>query len=190
MTLAIVTPTPSPGAPQPPIYPLLVGNNGGFMAVRSSSAQGSCGVHAYPCKHPGVDVVGPQGKAVVAPESGTIVAIAAIADGSAAPFSGYGPWLVVIHGQRSGRFHLLAHLDPSTASMGPMGKAVRAGDVIGTVSAARHTHWEIRKRVYPIKGESNQTNNSDPIAWLQGHGSIGTFLVVGAALITFYMVWR
>lgn len=186
MTTPIATQVPVRGAKQPPIYPLIVGNNGGFMQIRSSSAQGSCGVHSYPCKHPGVDVNGPRGTIVRAPESGTIVAIA---DGSSAPFSGYGPWLVIIHGDQSGKFHLLAHLDPASSSMGPMGARVIAGDPIGRVSAANHTHWEMRRRVYPIKGESNQTNNSDPIAWLQG-SSLAGMLIVGLALAGLYWVWK
>ncbi len=186
----VMTPMPASGDHQPPIWPLVVGNNGGFMDVRSSPAQGACGVGTYPCKHPGVDVNGSQGTPVKAPENGVIVAVA---DGNSAPFGGYGPWLIVIKGDDSGKFHLLGHLDPSTADMGPINARVTAGQVIGTTSSANHTHWEVRSRVYPnfAGGETNATNNSDPVAWLSSSSTafIALLLLGGAALLATLM-WR
>lgn len=180
MATAIALPPPVMGARQPPIYPLIVGNNGGYLAVRASPAQGSCGVSGYPCKHPGVDVNGKRGTIVRSPTNGVIVAIF---NGASAPFSGYGPWGVVIRGDEDGLFHLLGHLDASTSSMGTINKRVRAGDAVGTVSSANHTHWEVRTRVSPnwSAGESNATNNRDPLAWLSGGGKLGTFLLLGGA---------
>lgn len=184
---AVETPPPVAGKAQAPIYPLTVGNNGGYKAVRSSAAQGSCGTHGYPCQHPGVDVNGRQGTRVVAPESGVIVATA---NGANSPWGGYGPWLVVIQGA-SGKFHLLAHLDPATSSLGPVGKRVVAGDVVGTTSSANHTHWEVRKKLTPAfsAGETNFDNNEDPITWLK-LSSLGGWIVLGAAGLLALVIWR
>lgn len=185
---AIDTATPGAGSPQSPIWPLIVGNNGAYLAVRSSPAQGACGVGSYPCKHPGVDVNGRAGTPVKAPETGVIVAAA---DGSAAPWRGYGPWLVVIRGDASGKFHLLAHLDPNARAMAPIGLRVSAGTVIGKVSSANHTHWELRKQLTPGSGGTNFTNNLDPIAWLRASGmGIGQVLLGGGAAFLLYLIWR
>jgi murein DD-endopeptidase MepM/ murein hydrolase activator NlpD len=165
----IDTPQPVSGKPQPPIWPLKQGNHGGYLEVRRSPADGACGVGSYPCVHPGLDVAGAQGAAVHAPEDGVIVNAA---DGASSPFGGYGPWVIVIQGD-DGKFHLLGHLDPATRSMGQVGQRVTAGDVVGTVSSANHTHWEVRSRAFPrfSDGESNATNNSDPVAWLRAASS-------------------
>jgi murein DD-endopeptidase MepM/ murein hydrolase activator NlpD len=166
-----------------PITPLVVGNNGAFRAVRSSSAQGSCGVHGYPCLHPGVDVNAPAGTPVKAPEAGVVVAAA---DGAAAPFRGYGPWLVMILGA-SGKYHLLAHLDPASSAMAPVGSRVTEGQVVGRVSSARHTHWEVRVRPTPPTGQTNLDNNLDPISWMKGVGSVVLLAVLAGGA---YWIWR
>lgn len=171
---AIASPPPSEGRPQAPLYPIVVGNNGGWLAVRSSPAQGSCGVSGYPCKHPGVDLNAKPGTIAVAPEDGVIVAAA---DGSAAPWRGYGPWLVVIRGNRSGMFHLLAHLDLGARAMGPIGLRVAAGTPVGRVSNYNHVHWELRRLLTPPAGGSNLTNNVDPLAWLSRARSGGLWLL-------------
>lgn len=186
----IETPIPAPGEPQPPIWPLIVGAHGAYLETRSSAADGSCGVHGYPCQHPGVDVAGGAGTPVVAPENGTVIAVA---DGIAAPFAGYGPWLVIIAGD-SGKFHLLAHLEPAAASMSPVGRVVAAGDAVGVTSSANHTHWEVRDQPVPdfASGETNFDNNSDPLAWLElaRGGGLGTVLLVGAAAWFLWLLWR
>lgn len=165
-----------------PIMPFIVGNNGAWLAVRSSPAQGSCGVRSYPCKHPGVDVVGRAGTQVMAPEGGLVVQAA---DGSRAPFSGYGPWLVIIQGD-SGKYHLLAHLDPGYMNLAPIGLRVKEGQVIGRTSGANHTHWEVRKQITPPSGGDNFTNNEDPIAWMSGGGTLILIaLAAGAGLLYF-----
>ncbi len=189
-TTPVPTSVPVPGNAQPPIWPLVIGGHGRYMEVRSTPADGACGVGSYPCKHPGIDVVGKPGTRVMAPEDGTVVAIA---PGSSSPWGGYGPWLVVIGG-RSGRYHLLAHLDPATASMAPIGMTVRAGDPVGTVSSAWHTHWEVRTKAIPdfAHGESNATNNLDPVEWLRaqaGLASLGSLMLLGAAGVLFYLLW-
>lgn len=186
----VESPTPESGEPQSPIYPLQIGSHGGWLEVRSTPADGSCGVHGYPCKHPGVDVAGVAGTSVVAPESGTVVAVGS---GAAAPFVGYGPWFVIIQGDDSGKFHMLAHLDPVASSMAPMGAQVVAGDQIGVTSSANHTHWEVRDKVVPdfSAGEDNFTNNTDPLAWLSGAsmGLVGTALLVGGAALFLWLLF-
>lgn len=187
----VATGAPEPGKPQPPIYPLQVGAHGGWLEVRSTPSDGSCGVHGYPCRHPGVDVAGAAGTPVVAPESGTVVAVG---DGSSAPFVGYGPWFAVIQGSDSGKFHFLGHLDPTTSSMAPMGAQVVAGDQVGVTSSANHTHWEVRDKAVPdfAAGEDNFSNNSDPLGWLStaSLGALGSILLAGGAALLLWLMFR
>lgn len=171
-----------------PIVPLIVGNNGSYGFVRSSPAQGSCGTKSYPCRHPGVDVVGKAGTDVHAPEDGTVIAAA---DGNSAPYGGYGPWLIVMLGA-SGKYHLLGHLDPAYLMMAPVGLKVSEGQVVGKTSSTNHTHWEVRRKPYPnfSAGEDNFTNNEDPQAWLSGGGGLLiAALVIGAGAL-FYLARR
>jgi murein DD-endopeptidase MepM/ murein hydrolase activator NlpD len=188
-TTPVPSDAPTPGQPQPPIWPLQIGSHGAWLEIRSSPTDGSCGVSGYPCKHPGIDVAGPSGTPVVAPETGVI---SLVGDGNTAPFVGYGPWFVVIQGD-SGKYHLLAHLDPVGAAMAPIGSPVTAGQVVGTTSSANHTHWEVRDQAVPdyAGGQDNFTNNSDPLAWLAGAAlGTGAFLVAGAASILIWLLLR
>ncbi len=179
---------PAPGQPQPPIWPLTVGAHGGWLEVRSSPADGSCGVHGYPCQHPGVDVAGTAGTPVVAPESGTV---AMVGDGSAAPFVGYGPWFAIIQGD-SGKYHFLGHLEPAAAALAPMGAQVTAGQTVGATSSANHTHWEVRAKLVPdfASGEDNFTNNSDPLGWLTTQAPWFVPLLLGGAALLLYLLAR
>lgn len=112
--------------------------------------------------------------------------IAMAADGSVSPFKGYGPWLVLLHGD-SGKFHLLGHLDPADRQRAPIGLRVAAGTPIGKTSAANHTHWEVRTKMVPdfAHGETNITNNTSPIAWLSsgGIGTLTVLMIAGAGLL-------
>lgn len=184
----VATDAPEPGRPQPPIYPLEIGAHGGYLEVRATPADGSCGVHGYPCQHPGVDVAGVAGTPVVAPESGAVVMAG---DGAAAPFVGYGPWFAVIQGD-SGKFHLLGHLEPATAGMAAVGQAVTAGQQVGVTSSANHTHWEVRDKAVPdfANGETNFSNNTDPIGWLALALGAGTLLLVGGAALFLWLLSR
>lgn len=185
----VLLPQPAIGRPQPPIYPMIIGNNGAWLAVRTSSAQGSCGVSGYPCKHPGIDVNGPRGTPVVAPENGVVVAAS---DGVTAPWRGYGPWLAVIRGDSSGMFHLLAHLDPSGKFDAPINRRVRAGERVGVVSSAAHVHWELRKKLTPGAGQTNFDNNVDPLAWLRSaQSNLGPIMIISAsAALVLYLYLR
>lgn len=162
-----------------PITPMIVSPHGGYLYARTSPSEGSCATHSYPCYHPGLDVVGRAGTPVVAPEDGIVHTTA---PGSGPPFTGYGPWVVIIQG-KSGRFHLLAHLDPDKRGMAPTGTRVSAGQQVGVTSSANHVHWEVRKKPVPDfgKGESNRTNNLDPVAWLKGASLSGVAIVLAAA---------
>jgi len=191
MATTVSTPPPIPGQRQSPIWPLVVGTHGAFMYVRKGPGDGACGVGKYPCTHPGLDVNGPNGKRVNAPENGVVTFVAS---GQSSPVGGYGPWVVIIRGD-SGVFHLVAHLDWRNASMAPIGRRVRAGDQIGTVSTANHVHWEVRRKQFPnfAAGDSNAANNIDPIPWLASGGSIGSlapFLLLGGAATLLYMLWN
>lgn len=157
---------------------------GAFLAVRSSPADGACGVHGYPCQHPGVDVLGPQGTLVASPEGGIVKVVAS---GSSAPYVGYGPWLIVILGD-SGKYHLLGHLEPA-ANRVTVGQRVEAGDVVGATSSANHTHWEVRTKIVPPTGQTNQDNNVDPVGWLSGV-SLLTMAMVAFAGWGAYRLWR
>jgi murein DD-endopeptidase MepM/ murein hydrolase activator NlpD len=184
------TPAPEIGRPQPPIYPLSIGTHGGWLEVRASPSDGSCGVGGYPCQHPGVDVAGAAGTPVVAPESGTVVMAG---DGASAPFAGYGPWFVILQGQDSGKFHFLGHLEPMTAVMGAIGAQFLAGQQIGTTSSANHTHWEVRDKPVPdfAAGETNFSNNTDPLAWLRTAAiGLGAVLIIGGAVVFFMLLQR
>lgn len=170
--------------PQPPILPLSVATTGDYKAVRNTPADGACGVHGYPCMHPGVDVGGYQGTVVNAPEDATLVLTA---DGSQPPWRGYGPYLALFLG-KSGYYHLLAHLEPGSV-IPSVGDAVTAGQPIGATSSANHTHWEVRKKPTPdyANNETNFDNNIDPVNdWLPSQrglvGAIGkTNLLIIAA---------
>ncbi len=191
-TTDVDTPIPVPGQAQPPIWPLQIGNHGGYMEVRSTPADGACGVGTYPCKHPGLDVVGMAGTPVKAPDSGTVVLAM---DGSGSPVGGYGPWVLIIQSSVDGKFHLLGHLDPTLASQAPVGATVTAGDVVGVTSSANHTHWEVRQAMTPnfAAGETNADNNMDPQDWLAGRQGVAgwtSVLLLGAAAGLFYLLWR
>jgi murein DD-endopeptidase MepM/ murein hydrolase activator NlpD len=166
--------------PQPPILPLSVPRTGGFKAARLSPADGACGVHPYPCYHPGIDAGGVQGTVVRYPEDGTIVLVAT---GSAPPWEGYGPFLALVKGA-SGYYHLLAHLEPGSV-LGGVGAQGKAGQPIAKTSSANHTHWEVRKKVTPnySANETNLDNNIDPMQWLSmARGGATKLLIVAGGL--------
>lgn len=173
---------PDPGSPRSPVEPLKVGAHGGYLEVRSSPADGSCGVGSYPCKHPGLDVAADNGSPVFAPENGVIIQTA---DGNSSPWGGYGPWIVLIQGD-GGKYHLLAHLDPNTASLGPVGTRVQAGDQVGTIGPFYHTHWEVRDVPVPdyAHGQTGFDIITDPQIWLAQAkllGTTGGLLLIGGA---------
>jgi murein DD-endopeptidase MepM/ murein hydrolase activator NlpD len=94
---------------------------------------------------------------VFAPESGTIVRIT---DGKSTPFSGYGPGVVLMHGD-SGFYHLLSHLVLSSINV-RSGQRVLDGQRIARFDPEiRHTHYEVRREA---TGPS-ETNTVNPLLW-------------------------
>lgn len=118
---------------RPPVTPVTVLPTGAYDAVRSSPAQGGCGIHGYPCRHPGEDLTARKGTPVAAPHDGWVLVSKAT---DKAPFAGYGPSVVLLahddspdswtqdlfrrlpplmgRTRKAFRYSLLAHLDPST----------------------------------------------------------------------------
>lgn len=175
-------PQPTARGPQPPILPVKVTPHGAWRYARKDPSDGSCGVRAYPCFHPGVDLYGPAGTKVYAPEDGVVVAVG---NGASKPWTGYGPWIVVIKGA-SGIYHLLAHLSPAQAALALVGARVAAGQLVGVTSSANHVHWEIRI----VATSAEWANKVDPFAWLTrargGHSS--SWLLLAAAATAAYFL--
>lgn len=143
--------------PRAPIEPARMTPHGAYGAVRSTPAQGSCGVSSHPCVHRGADIAAPPGTLVRAPAAGTVVVVET---GDEPPWRGYGPELVVIR-DHAGAHHLLAHLDEATVKVGDV---VEEGEDIGLSGDANHVHWEVR--------DSLQGQKRDPGAWLARGGSL------------------
>lgn len=123
--------------------------------------------------HAGVDLLGPGGGAVVAPESGVVRVVFASSRpteprrSSPAGWSGYGPKGLLMHGD-SGAWHLLAHL--GTVERLP-GSVLAEGDRLGTISgelSTPHCHWEVRAQSGPTGGAAIVEICADPAEWLAG----------------------
>lgn len=117
--------------------------------------------------HAGVDLAAPRGTPVLAPEDGTVVAVAQTSPGhrARAPYSGYGPEVVVIHGTASGRFHLLSHVERASVTRGQL---VERGQVVAEVSNLAHVHWEVRIAERTPPGSEVVENVLSPLEWLEG----------------------
>jgi len=110
--------------------------------------------------HAGVDLAAPDGTAVLAPENGTILAVATA---NAPPWTGYAP--CVFMAGESGRFHLLAHL--SGGIQVQEGQSVVLGQTLGTIGPPEHhTHWEVRTRDHRAAHEPAIANSLSPSEWL------------------------
>ncbi len=141
-----------------PTGPYKTGRTGCYGCIRSTTADGGCGVHGYPCVHYGIDLFATSPE-VVAPETGVVIAVS---NGSTAPFAGYNPGVVLIQGV-SGYFHLLGHLDFKTITVVP-GMSVLEGQKLGTFNREMgHTHWEVRRQ---MTGPS-ETNTVNPLLWFK-----------------------
>jgi hypothetical protein len=126
---------------RPPVTPVAFVPEGAYMATRNDASEGSCGIHPYPCTHPGVDLVAPKGTAVAAPHAGWVIVSQPTND---PPFAGYGPAVVLLAHDDGGdkpwsaypgghvtsfRYSLLAHLDPDTLRFSaPWSRAVGITD--------------------------------------------------------------
>lgn len=139
------------------------GSSGAWLARRSDGHR----------LHAGVDLLGPVGTAVLAPEPGTIVLVYRASTPSESPshssprgWTGYGPRGVVLRGE-SGAFHNLAHLGTIETSEGSV---LREGARIGTIgqTSTPHAHWEVRRQQGPTGGAAIVEICGDPAAWLAG----------------------
>ena len=140
-----------------PTGPYKTGRTGCYGCKRETPADGSCGVHGYPCVHRGIDLFA-DSPDVFAPEIGVVIAVS---DGKSAPYSGYGPGIILIQGA-SGYYHLLAHLDYNTIVVRP-GAPVFEGQKLATFNREiGHTHYEVRRQP---TGPS-ETNTISPLKWL------------------------
>lgn len=105
----------------------------------------------------GIGIAAPVGTPVRAVRDGTVVL--------AGPFEGYGPTVVVSHGE--GFYTLYLYLE----EIGVVeGRAVSAGQVVGTVGGEEtpegpHVEFQIRA---PVQGGSPQAR--DPLQWLRPRG--------------------
>lgn len=142
-----------------------------------TKGQGSCGTRPYPCVHNGLDLAGPDGTEVYAPED---CSVHAVATGNLPPFTGYGPGVIVMRGKVTGVYHLLAHLQRDTipSPTVPGGfwdwatkphwiwegteerRQFREGELVGRISSANHVHWETRE-----PGWNGARNN--PALWVK-----------------------
>lgn len=141
---------------------------------RRNKKEGSCASRGYPCVHYGLDLAGPAGTQVFAPEDGSIHAVFT---GSLPPYRGYGPEGLIFRGKKTGAYHLLAHLDRGSvpSAMVPGGfwdrmttplyksddqrRQIEEGQLIGTMSDANHTHWEVRDGAFGAR--------TNPAVWVK-----------------------
>jgi len=124
--------------------------------------------------HHGVDLGGPQGTPVFAPEE---IEVLYAGDGSAPPLTGYHPGAIIARGA-SGVFWVLGHLDPAGWIGGdPVpGRRYAEGEQIGTISNLNHVHVEVRDTPTPTKAD-RAAHVRDPLEWIATHaGGGGGFL--------------
>lgn len=114
--------------------------------------------------HAGVDLAAPGNTPVLAPESGTIEERA---PGTRPPWTGYGPWVLLLRGD-SGRWHLLAHVSQPSSAMGP-GRRVEVGEPVAVIAPElAHLHWEVRTQPRRTWRTETVEMSLDPLAWLEG----------------------
>lgn len=158
-----------------PTGPFSLHATGCYGCVRWTPADGGCGISSYPCVHWGMDLFSST-RDVWAPEGGEVVAVA---DGSSAPWSGYGPGIIAIKGD-SGKYLMMAHLGSIEVTKG---QRVREGQHIGMYSPSYgHTHFEVR---HNLTGPSS-TNTMDPYAWIAGERAMLALKLGGAAALAYW----
>lgn len=133
--------------------------------IRHAPDTRAWGAHRESHIHAGVDLGGPPGTIVRAPEGGTIEGTGDLP--ARRPWTGYAP-AVLMRGD-SGRWHLLAHLSGAPVPV-VVGQRVELGAELGRIGRERHTHWEVRTRPRARRaaGEETWTITVDPERWLVG----------------------
>lgn len=147
----------------------------GKWGYTRTKGQGSCGTKPYPCIHQGLDLAGPKGTEVYAPED---CSVDSVSTGAMMPFRGYGPGVILMRGTKTGVYHLLAHLDPATIPSPTVPgefwdyatrpifsdhsnrRQIKEGELVGLTSEANHVHWETRE-----PGWNGARNN--PALWVK-----------------------
>jgi murein DD-endopeptidase MepM/ murein hydrolase activator NlpD len=154
-----------------PTAPYTTRRTGCYGCRRLTPADGGCGVKGYPCTHWGVDTFTISGnRDVWAPEDGVVVSVS---DGSAPPFSGYGPGIVLMKGA-SGVYHLLAHLEYGSIRV-RVGQPLSEGAPIGRFDANyNHCHYEVRK----APTGPSETNTINPEEWHRSRSGNSTLLLL------------
>lgn len=140
--------------------------------------------------HWGMDIGGPAGAVVRAPEDGVVIDVYSSENperanntsmigntdltrktypGIANPWDGYGPGGVLLQGA-SGVWHLLAHTIPEVG----LGDHLREGDRVGHLpshvgAASPHTHWEVRTQPLSTLGDRKE-RTTDPRKWIASAG--------------------
>ena len=181
-----------------PVANKVITPHGAFGYVRATSKDGACGVKkVYPCVHKGVDLGGPAGTPVYAPERlrTTFVAF----DNATRPLRGFGPGAIRALGA-SGAVHTLGHLDPEwwrettwqlpgsifegfrgQTQLPAVDRIYEEGEQVGVMSDARHVHWQVDIDRAPV----------DPLLWVTGRlgppggsggAGWGVLLVIGGIL--------
>lgn len=180
--------------------------NGKWGAVRTKESGGSCGTKPFPCVHNGLDLAGPKGTEVYAPEP---LSVDTLFTGKSMPFRGYQPGGMLARGTTTGVYHLFAHLDPSTMPSAsvpgdvwdylttPLYKStdqrrqIAEGELIGLMSDANHVHWEVRTpgwngaRTNPALWIKRYAQPSIDLAAFTGEGNAGG----GDALLVLLALW-
>ncbi len=159
-----------------PLYPLTYNAElSAYASWRRTPEEGGCGVRAHPCQHWGVDLRSPEGTPVHCPEDGEITHVAEAEDGTVSgtpsPFRGFGPAVVVVKGEETGLYHLLAHLRKGKLRVAK-GSRVRGGQIVGELAALRspHVHWQVQTQP-TVDSRGWEPITKDPIAWGRDHGA-------------------
>lgn len=116
--------------------------------------------------HWGLDLQGPRGTPVYAPER--MVVRVTMSGGKythagyrGVKLTGYEPAAVLADGE-SGVVHVLGHLEPQNFAA-----TYEEGEQVGTIGRPGHVHWEVRKlERKPWPRATRKDDTLDPLAWL------------------------
>lgn len=147
-------------------------------------------MRGYPCTHSGLDLAGPAGTPVYAPED---LSVHAVATGALPPWRGYRPGVLVARGKETGVYHLFGHLEYDTIPSATVAESwvdaltepiwesdrdrrqIAEGALLGLMSSANHVHWEVRS--------SAQGARHNPAVWLKRFDAgvdVGAYTAAGA----------
>ncbi len=129
-------------------------------------------------RHHGVDLAGPTGTRVLAPERLDVLVVMRDGKVTSVPalrgvgLKGYHPAAVLARGA-SGVIHVLGHL--TAAALPGVGQVVPEGGIVGTISRVGHVHWEVRKPDRaPWPRARRGDDVLDPLALLSGNRTLSS----------------